>query len=243
MNTPMKQALLASAALSFAAVAIAGCASSPNYRYTKDSGNLAHAQPAYATATPTVSPTLARAGSAVVVQNPAVVTPQYTTVPNTIGGTVIVPGTSVPTSIVVPGDVDFMARASQFNATEQNLSRVAYQRADTEDVREFARQMLDNHRRMADELDGIALRHNVSLAWQPNPAGSDAINRISALSGRDFDRAYLDQVIADQQAAAELYQTESDTATDATLRSTAGGDAVYLRNLADQAYRLRNDLD
>jgi hypothetical protein len=96
---------------------------------------------------------------------------------------------------------------------------------------------------MSDDLDGIALRRNVSLAWTPNPAGSRAIDQLSHMNGREVDRYYLAQIIADHVAAAALYASQGSLATDVTLRSTAGGDAVDLRNRRDQAIRLQSDID
>ena len=237
--------LFASAALGVTAVAVAGCNGNYNPHYKEGYASSTHT-----TSTVAATPTLAPAGSATVIAPATTVVPS-TVAPGTVvvapsgtvGGTVVVPANQVPVSQVVGADVDFMARASEFNATEIAMSEVAAQRAQSDDVREFARETAEAHRRMSSELGGIAARDNVSLAFQPNPAGSAAVSRISALNGRDLDRAYLDQIIADHQAASAMYGMESDSATDVTLRSTAGGDAVDLRNRLDQAQRLREDID
>jgi len=254
MTRTLKSAFLASAALACVAVAVAGCGSPRDYPHSKDSygQTKTHSNKTYATA-PTVPSTLAPAGQTAVVV-PAQPTTTTTTVlvpaptvntvgVNSVGSTVLVPATQVPASTSYVGsDVDFMARASQFNATEIALSRVAYQRAQSPDVREFARETINAHRQMSDDLDSIALRRNVSLAWTPSPAGSRAVDQLSRMSGYDLDRAYLAQIVADHDAAAALYQGQGGVATDVTLRSTAAGDAVQLRNRRDEAIQLQNDV-
>jgi putative membrane protein len=256
--TTLKSMLLATAALSLAAVTVAACGS-PNYQSrSKDSYGQTKSYTNRTTVTPTVASTLAPAGTTtVVVPTTTTVAPATTTtvlVPattvntvggvNTVGSTVLVPATQVPASTtVIANDVDFMARASQFNATEIALSRIAYQRAQSTDVREFARETINAHRRMSDNLDSLALRRNVSLAWTPSPAGSRAVDRLNGLSGWDFDRYYLAQIIADHDAAAALYQGQGTVATDVTLRSSASGDAVELRNRRDEALRIQTDID
>jgi len=252
MTRTQNSAFLASAALACVAVTVAGCGSPSQYPHSKDSygQTKSYSNKTYAAA-PTVPSTLAPAGQTTVVvpAQPATTTVLVpaTTVNtvgvNTVGSTVLVPATQAPASTTYIGnDVDFMARASQFNATEIALSRVAYQRAQSADVREFARETINAHRQMSDDLDSIALRRNVSLAWTPTPAGSRAVERLSSLNGYDLDRAYLAQVIADHDAAAALYQGQGGVATDVTLRSTAAGDAVQLRNRRDAAIRLQNDI-
>jgi putative membrane protein len=255
MTRTQRSALLAMAALALAAVTVAGCGSPSQYPHSKDAygQTKTSTNKTYASNT-SVSPTLAPVGSTTVVV-PAqtattVLVPANTVSPtvntvgvNSVGSTVLVPVTQVPASTIVGNDVDFMARASQFNATEIALSRLAYQRAQSSAVRDYAMQTIDTHRRMSDDLDSIALRRNVSLAWTPSPAGSQAVDRLSNLQGWDFDRYYLAQVIADHDAAAALYASEGTVATDVTLRSTAGADAIDLRNRRDEAIRLQNNIN
>jgi len=258
MTRTQRGAFLATAALAAVAVTVAGCGSPSQYPHSKDAyGNTKPStNKTYASNTTTVSPTLAPMGTTTVVvpaqtaTTTTVYVPANTVSPtvntlgvNTVGSTVLVPVTQVPASTTIYGnDVDFMARASQFNATEIALSRIAYQRAQSAAVREYAMETINTHRRMSDNLDSIALRRNVSLAWAPSPAGSQAVDRLSRLNGWDLDRYYLAQMIADHDAAVALYSSQGNVATDVTLRSTAGANAVDLRNRRDAAIRLQNDI-
>ena len=202
----------------------------------------------YGTATSTV----VMPASTVVAPTTTVVAPTTTTStvlvpasPSTTatGPTVLVPATSVPASVVVASDVDFMNSAAQFDATEIQLSQIAVQRAQSVQVRSFAADTIQAHQRMAGELDGLLRARNVAVPFSPSPAGNTAVNRLAGLTGWDVDRYYLDQVIADHQAAAALYGSESSQAVDVTARSTAGGDAVTIRNRLDRATELRAQID
>jgi putative membrane protein len=270
MTRRLKNALLASTALAFAAVTVAACGTPSQYSRSKDSYGQTKVSNNKTYASPTVVSTVPPAGSTTYVvpaqqatttyvqpTTTTYVQPTTTTVyapatTNTVGvrtvgvdslgRTVLMPQNQVAVSTTVANDVDFMARASQFNATEIAMSRIAYQRAQDPDVREFAQDVITTHRRMSDNLDAIALRRNVSLAWVPSPAGSRAVDKLSGMSGSEFDRYYLAQVIADHDAAAALYSGQGTVATDVTLRSTAGADAVELRNRRDEAIRLQDDV-
>jgi len=259
MTRNQRSALLATAALAFAAVTVAGCGSPSQYPHSKDANGNTTTSSTKSYTSPTVASTIEPSGTTTVVSSTqptttvlvprtttatTVLVPATTVSPNTVGSTVLVPVTQVPASTTITGnDVDFMARASQFNATEIALSRLAYQKAQSPAVREFAMETITDHRRMADDLDSIAMRRNVSLAFTPNPAGSRAVENLSRMSGYDVDRYYLAQIVADHDAAAGLYAGQSNLASDVTLRSSAGGDAVDLRNRRDQAIRLQNDID
>jgi len=159
------------------------------------------------------------------------------------GATVLVPATSVPASVVVATDTEFMNSAAEFNATEIQLSQIAYQRAQSAEVRNFAADTIAAHRRMAGELDGMLRSRSLSVPFSPSPAGNAAVSRLAGLTGWDVDRYYLDQVIADHQAASALYGAESSQAVDVTVRSTAGGDDVAIRDRLSRASELRTQID
>jgi putative membrane protein len=303
MTRRLRNALLASTALAFAAVTVAACGTPSQYSHSKDSYGQTKVSNNKTYASPTVVSTLPPAGSTTYVApaqqqttttyvqpgttyvqpgttyvqpgttyvqpgttyvqpgtttyvQPTYAQPTTTTVyapattvntvgvrtvgVDSLGRTVLVPQNQVAVSTTVANDVDFMSRASQFNATEIAMSRIAYQRAQSADVRQFAQNVITTHRRMSDNLDAIALRRNVSLAWTPSPAGSRAVDKLSGMSGSEFDRYYLAQIIADHDAGVALYSGQGTVATDVTLRSTAGADAVELRNRRDEAIRLQN---
>jgi putative membrane protein len=136
-----------------------------------------------------------------------------------------------------------MNSAAQFNATEIQLSQIAYQRAQSPKVRNFAADTIAAHRRMAAELDRMLRSRNVTVPFSPSPAGNTAVNRLAGLSGWDVDRYYLDQTLADHQSASALYAAESNQAVDVTVRSTAGGDAVTIRDRLNRASTLRTQID
>jgi putative membrane protein len=227
-------------------------------------GNVPPSLQTNSQATPGSSYTYGTASSTVVMPASTVVAPAATTtatstvlvpattttvlVPaggaSTTGGTtVLVPATSVPASVVVASDVDFMNSAAEFNATEIQLSQIAAQRAQSPEVRNFALETITTHRRLAGELDGMLRNRSVAVPFSPSPAGNAAVSRLAGLTGWDVDRYYLDQVIADHQAASAMYGAESNQAVDVTVRSTAGGDAVTVRNRLSRATDLRTQID
>ena len=211
---------------------------SDNRTYTYGTANSTVVMPSSTVVTPTTT-------STVVV--PGTTTATTVLVPangaSTTGATVLVPATSVPASVVVAPDVGFMNSAAQFNATEIQLSQIAAQRAQSAEVRQYAADTIATHQRMAGELDRMLRARSVAVPFSPNPAGNAAVSRLSGMTSWDVDRYYLDQIIADHQAAAALYGAESSQAVDVTLRSTAGGDAVDIRNRLSRATTLRTQID
>ncbi|HEY4163645.1 MAG TPA: DUF4142 domain-containing protein [Dongiaceae bacterium] len=270
MKHEFKNALLASVALGVIAVAVAGCTAEQNLTHGRDGEKVYSGDTTYPGNHPVASNSSSSyttrsnsgVGNSTVVSTvdttpmttSTVVVPATTvttTVPvastvlvpaPTTTTAVVVPANQVPTSYVVVSNTDFMSRASEFNATEIALSRIAFQRAQSPAVRSFAQGMIEDHRQMAGELDQAALSRGVTLAWTPNTRGADAINRLNDSTGWQIDRYYLDQVIADHQGALALYQSEATQDGDLTLRNLATADADRLHGKLDSASELRTSI-
>jgi len=268
----LKRTLLATVCLGGVAIAVSGCATGSYSHHGRDNAQgprqngeqevaqsrdpdseayVGNVPPDLQTGSKSVGGTYTygTATSTVVMPASTVVAPTTTATvlvpasPNTTTTTVLVPATSVPASVVVASDIEFMNSAAQFNATEIQLSQIAYERAQSAEVRNFAADTIAAHRRMAGELDGMLRSRNVAVPFSPSPAGNTAVGRLAGLSGWDVDRYYLDQVMADHQAASALYGAESGQAVDVTVRSTAGGDAVTIRDRLNRASELRTQID
>ncbi|GIZ50408.1 hypothetical protein NCCP691_04220 [Noviherbaspirillum aridicola] len=91
---------------------------------------------------------------------------------------------------------DFLRSEFQEGTGEILLSRLALERASSPRVRQFAQLMIDHHTRANAEIQALASERGVSLS---SDAGSDHQTRyaqLQALSGSEFDRAYMDYNVA-----------------------------------------------
>jgi putative membrane protein len=148
---------------------------------------------------------------------PQSATPQSSTPQSsTAGRTPLDPGTPMapvtvpqPAARVMPTDAEFANELAASNATEIELARLAYVRAQSPDVRAFARQMLIDHRDMAIRLDNFALERGYLVAWQLDPEKLAVIDRLSTLDSASFDRAYMDEMVAAHTKAVSRLETQA----------------------------------
>jgi len=125
-------------------------------------------------------------------------------------GTPMAPATAPqPAARVGPTDAEFANAFAASNATEIELARLAYVRAQSPDVRTFARQMLIDHRDMAIRLDNFALERGYLVAWQIEPDMLAVIDRLSTLDRASFDRAYMDEMVAAHTKAVARLQAQA----------------------------------
>lgn len=115
----------------------------------------------------------------------------------------------VTASRIGGSDSAFVEQAMSLSATEVALARIAYVRARSADVRNFARQMLVDHRLTATELDNFALERGYLVDWPLTVEDRAAIDRLRVADAAYFDRAYIDETVRTHERTVALLQGQS----------------------------------
>lgn len=116
-------------------------------------------------------------------------------------------------------DKKFLANAAQSDRNEIALSEVAEQKATNPAVKEFARKMVTEHKEMSESMKPFAEK------WGINPpAGLDSdhqkdLDKLNGLSGKDFDKQYMDDMESDHAKALDAFTKEAKDTKDAKFRA------------------------
>lgn len=108
------------------------------------------------------------------------------------------------------GESEFMMKAAQMDLAEIALGNLAVQRGQSEDVKRFGQMMVDDHTRTSQELMTLAAGENVTLPATMDSKHQSAMNKLSNLSGAEFDRAFMKQMVKDHEAAVKLYRKQAN---------------------------------
>src|SRR6267154_6252054 len=90
-----------------------------------------------------------------------------------------------------PDSTKFSSAAAQGGLTEVELGRLAVQRGSNPAVKSFGQRMIEDHSRANDELKAIATRKNVTLPLDMSSDQKATMEKLSKLSGADFDKEYM----------------------------------------------------
>jgi len=106
------------------------------------------------------------------------------------------------------------------NLSAISIGRVAQRKSSSEDVRNFAQTMIDDHTQAMNELQQLAQAKGVSLPAVPDMRHQVLEKRLSALSGATFDRQYMAQIgQVDHRQVHRLVMNISAHASDPDLRA------------------------
>jgi len=126
-----------------------------------------------------------------------------------------------PVAMIAPTDAAFAEKVAASNAAEIELSRIAYVRAHSPEVRAFARQLLIDHREMAINLDNFALERGHLIVWQIQPDMASNIERIRTLDGAAFDKAYMDLMVEAHSKSVATLETQAASGRETAMLANA----------------------
>lgn len=142
-------------------------------------------------------------------------------------------------------DANILAAVSASNAAEIAAGEMARDKARNADVKAFARMMVTEHQAMQKQGDSIGMAANL----QPQPAANaDSIQRaatatsdsLKAMTGADFDRAYMASQVRDHQNTLTALQQFAGAAQNAQLRQMLQAAMPKVQQHLDRATELHS---
>ena len=126
-------------------------------------------------------------------------------------------------------DREFIKKAAIGGRAEVELGTLATQRASRPVVRDFGAKMVKDHGAMNAELATLAKAKGADVPTTLGPAHQAVRDRLMALQGADFDRAYMQEMVKDHTQDVAEFEKASQTAGDAELRNWAAAKLPTLR--------------
>ena len=106
-------------------------------------------------------------------------------------------------------DEEFAKKAAQGNMAEVKLGQLAEEKAQSEEVKKFARRMVEDHTKANDKLKEVAMKENITLPTDLDPKDEAEYERLSKLSGPEFDKAYAKLMLKDHEHDIAEFRRES----------------------------------
>jgi len=128
-------------------------------------------------------------------------------------------GTAAMTSTMDPADSDFMMKAAQGGMAEVDMGNMASSKATNADVKKFGDRMVTDHSKANDELKQLAATKGVTLPTAVSAEEQKDMDALSAKSGKDFDKAYIDDMVKDHEKDVAEFEKASKDAKDADLKA------------------------
>jgi putative membrane protein len=118
-------------------------------------------------------------------------------------------------------DLTFAEEAAKSGLLEVQLGELATKQADSSDVQDFGRRMVEDHGKANEQLKLIAEEKGITLPDNLDQDQQHTIDELSQLSGEEFDSAYMDQMVKDHENDVVAFREQVESGKDPGLRAFA----------------------
>ncbi len=124
-------------------------------------------------------------------------------------------------SQVSAADKTFVMKAAQGGLAEVELGKLATDKGQSDDVKKFGQKMVDDHTKANDQLKSVAQQKNIALPTEPSSKDKAFKDKLSNLSGAQFDKMYMQHMVMDHKKDVAEFQKEANSGKDQDLKNFA----------------------
>lgn len=138
------------------------------------------------------------------------------------------PSDASAAAAAMPLDAAFMQKAASGGMMEVEAAKQAQKSADPM-VKGVADMILKDHTKANDELKALAAKKDIKLPPGPIDEAKTTLDKLMAVSGKEFDRMYLDEMATAHDKDVAMFDNQSKNGQDADARAFAAKTLPALR--------------
>ncbi len=139
------------------------------------------------------------------------------------------------TAEAVMKDEAFVRVAARGGLREIKLGKLAMDHGSSEAVKAFGTRMVAEHTKAGDKLKEAAKEERIALPTDLSAKDQATYDRLSKLSGADFDQAYAQDMVKDHQQDLRDFQREANHGNDDVIRAFASETVPMIQQHLDQS--------
>ena len=126
-------------------------------------------------------------------------------------------------------DTLFAQAAAESGMAEVTTSELALKHAGSDQVKKFARQMIDDHTKANQQLMTLATAKGVTLPKTVSLGQAAEADSLAGLKGEEFDHCYMKGQVAAHICAVGLFTAESERGQDPDMKALATKTLPHLK--------------
>lgn len=127
-------------------------------------------------------------------------------------------------------DATFLDQATRTGIADVALGQLARTQGSRASTRDYALRLADSQTTLNQDLTRLGAAKHITPTESVDPTHDAAYQQLASLHGRAFDRAWLDQMAADQQSMLHLYRTVVASGADPDVRAFAARNIPMLEH-------------
>ena len=137
------------------------------------------------------------------------------------------------------GDASFVREASSSGEAEVEFGRLLTEKAQSSDLKTYGQRLIDDHTQANEKLSRIASQKGLQVSTEPTMGERNELEKLSKLSGKDFDEAARKYAIRDHEKDIRKFTDATSALQDPELRQYAQQTLPVLQDHLRRAQELK----
>ena len=138
-------------------------------------------------------------------------------------------------------DKMFVKKAMQGSLAEVQLGQLTLQKSNNDQVKQFARKMIDDHTKLNEQMKPVAQQLRVDIPTEVSKKDKSVISKMQALSGTAYDEAYIKDMVKDHKQDLSEFQMEASNGHDPGVKYAAMQGSKTISEHLQMAQQLAKD--
>ena len=138
-------------------------------------------------------------------------------------------------------DKIFVKKAIQGSIAEVQLGELTLQKSNNDQVKQFARKMIDDHTKMNEQMKPVAQELRVEIPTEISKKDKSLMSKMQALSGAAYDQAYIKDMVKDHKEDLSEFHMEVSNGRDVGVKNAALQASKTLSEHLQMAQQLAKD--
>lgn len=126
---------------------------------------------------------------------------------------------------------------------EIEAGKLASEKSRDTAIQSYAKLLITQHQQLTKDMKDIVAERRVQIPESLDDAHTDKLNRLRSKSGKEFESAFLQQMIEDHTTSLTLFDQAGAHAKDVHIQSFANKNIPIIRNHLQIAKKLSNKLN
>jgi putative membrane protein len=135
----------------------------------------------------------------------------------------------------VKADSRFIHNVAADNMLETTLGKLAEQKAQNPAVKQFGQRMDTDHSKMQNDLANMATQNGLTAKFGMGQRHRAKLTRLQKLSGKEFDKAYMTEMVQGHKDDIDYFQREGQAAHSSQVRDLVASTLPTLQDHFKQA--------
>lgn len=138
---------------------------------------------------------------------------------------------------------EFVNEAASSSMLEVELGQLAQEKAQSQEVKDFAQMMVNDHRQVNENLQAVAQGKNVEIPQILKEDHQDKMENLREKSGQEFDKEYMSIIVDMHEKDIDKFESMRDEVQDPELQSWIDNTLASMRQHREEAERIKEQVE